>query len=904
MADNKNSVFQSRTWFGIGLVAVLCFAAFLILLVLNFGKEVESEGMIPRESADKPDILSTPDSIWNEPITGLTPLEVHRVSFQSGSRILRFEFLDDDLVHFELSDTDHPIPSGDRIFSSPMVDKIDYQGPSVLLFDGQGIYETPELRVEVNEVTLCISLSDIRREPELSLTEICPRYVAGEMMGISLSQEGFTDVYGLGQQFLEPGVANGTWIDQRRTQPSGNVLEPFDEGYVGNTQFPIAYFLGQDTENYALFVDHQLPQTWDFTEGAWTVSTQGEALRFYLLSGPNLQDLRGDYMELVGRPPVPPKKAFGLWISEYGYDNWEELEAKLGSLRANRFPVDGFALDLQWFGGIETGSDDTREGSLIWDLENFPDPRQKIKSLWQEQGIGLLLIEQPFVGKNLYEHAQMESGGYLVKRCEGCPALYLDQDPWWGKGGMIDWTNQEGATFWHDWKREPLVDLGIVGHWTDLGEPQQFSADAWYAGIPEFERVLHDHWSVHNLYNLLWSRSIFEGYQRNDRSERPFSLSRSGAPGSQRYGVAMWSGDIASRLTSLAAHLNAQMHMSFSGVDYYGADIGGFRKRPDDPFEMYTVWFAHGMALDIPGRPHTFNVYNEYETAPDRVGHLESNLASVRQRYELSPYLYSLAHRAYRFGEPIFPSLVFHNQSDPVARKLADHKLIGKDMLVATVAVLGRNDRGVYLPRGTWVDYRTGDRYESDGSWFGPFPVEQDGLFRLPTFVRSGAILPLMYVDDQTMNILGIRADGSSRDELILRVYADSTPTQFTLYEDDGQTVAYQRGEVRETILEQERDQGRARVMILGSQGDFADSARERDNVVQLYLDQEEFAQEVLLNGETLPRLESQVVFDSGAYGWFQGQPGLIYARSGEYGVEAGKIFEFILAAGLSDSES
>ena len=78
----------------------------------------------------------------------------------------------------------------------------------------------------------------------------------------------------------------------------------------------------------------------------------GEAIRGYLLAGAPPAALRRRYMDLVGRPPVPPKKTFGLWVSEFGFDDWAELEDKLRTLRASRFPVDGFLLDLQWFGGV------------------------------------------------------------------------------------------------------------------------------------------------------------------------------------------------------------------------------------------------------------------------------------------------------------------------------------------------------------------------------------------------------------------------------------------------------------------------------------------------------------------------------------------------------------------------
>src|SRR5690606_34924045 len=101
---------------------------------------------------------------------------------------------------------------------------------------------------------------------------------------------------------------------------------------------------------------------------------------------------------------------------------------------------------------------------------------------------------------------------------------------------MIDWTNPIGVSVWHDEKRQPLINAGIIGHWTDLGEPEAFSPVSWYAGIEDEYGMQHDEFDVHNLYNLSWSKSIYEGYQRNKVAQRPFILSRSGAPGSQRFG--------------------------------------------------------------------------------------------------------------------------------------------------------------------------------------------------------------------------------------------------------------------------------------------------------------------------------------------------------------------------------
>ncbi|MBN1813448.1 MAG: DUF5110 domain-containing protein, partial [Anaerolineae bacterium] len=608
-----------------------------------------------------------------------------------------------------------------------------------------------------------------------------------------------------------------------------------------------------------------------------------------------LPDLRQDYMELVGHPLVPPKKAFGLWVSEYGFDDWAELEDKLSTLRANHFPVDGFVVDLLWFGGVVYDSDDSSMGSLTWDLASFADPEGKIAQLSDVEGVGVILIEESYISKNLTEHAEMESRGYLVRDCETCGATYLDSNPWWGKGGMIDWSNDAAGAYWHDWKREPLIDDGVIGHWTDLGEPEAYNDWAWYSGIPGDHKPLHQHGDVHNLYNLKWSQSIYEGYVRNGHAQRPFILARSGAPGSQRYGVSMWSGDIGSNLSSLATHLNAQLHMSMSGIDYYGADIGGFHRGAldGDLDEMYTQWFANGMAFDLPGRPHTENVLNERETAPDRIGDLPSNLENLRQRYELSPYMYSLSHRAYLYGEPVIPPLVYYYQSDPNVREMGHEKLLGRDLLVATVAAHGETERSVYLPAGDWVNYHTHEWFRSSGEWFGPFPEYLDGTFKLPMFARAGAIIPQMYVDDRTMNVVGQRTDGSTRDELIVRVYADDTLSSFTLYEDDGETNAYQGGAVRTTVISQQQTVDGVTVIVGGASGAYAGASTARDNVVKLVVENPGKIIGVTLNGTELSRYNNQAELDAAASGWCKPGNGLIVAKSGDMGVTSTKTFQF-----------
>ncbi|MEO7222331.1 MAG: TIM-barrel domain-containing protein [Devosia sp.] len=647
------------------------------------------------------------------------------------------------------------------------------------------------------------------------LFRLCAPEIGDDAKSVAIETDA-KHIVGLGQEFQIPG---DTAAERSGFVRAGaNLMGGFNGGANGNTLFPIAYFDLPD-HPFALILDNRYPQEWDLAADPYRVGVKGGELRFRVLAGDSLADIRRKFMSLAGHPPVPPKSMFGLWISEYGYENWAELDGKIASLKAAGFPLSGAVLDLYWFGGIKPNSTTSAMGGLNWDRANFPDPEGKIAA-YAKAGIGLMLIKESYISSGLPEYEKLTELEGLAHDSTGEPVVTNPAGNWWGRGGMIDWLVTNAAAEWHDLKRQPLIDVAIVGHWTDLGEPEMVAPGFRYG-----EDNLTDP-QVRNSYNLLWAQSIFEGYQRNSPGKRPFIMSRSGGMGLQALGGAMWSGDTGGDFGSLAAQMPQQQHMMWSGMDYYGSDIGGFHRSAMGIYpgtheeltnELYAQWFAYSALFEVPVRPHTENLCNCKETAPDRIGDLASNLANIRLRYALEPYYYSLAHSAWLHGEPVFPSLDYY-YDDEAAKGRGDIKMIGSQLVSAAVAAPGADAVSLYLPAGDWYNIRSSEITESRGETFA-IPVHVADRFELPIFARDGAIVPM----DDGLHIFG------------------SASNRFDWYDDDGVSTAYLLGDYDHIAITVEG----ARATLTRERGDLAPKS--------LRWTRAEPVSEVLIDGTAVP---------------------------------------------------
>jgi alpha-glucosidase (family GH31 glycosyl hydrolase) len=387
-----------------------------------------------------------------------------------------------------------------------------------------------------------------------------------------------------------------------------------------------------------------------------------------------------------------------------------------------------------------------------------------------------------------------------------------------------------GAWWWA--AHQSLVDLGVDGWWLDGGEGPPSSVQL-HAGSGR---------ALHNVFDFYRQQAFVDGERRSRPNQRPWLLCRSGYAAMQRLGSATWSGDINNTFGVFEAQLPLGLSTAMSGVPYWGTDIGGFFHTVPETAELFVRWFQFA-AFSPLFRSHGRGVGHEgwREHLPWAHGAEVEDICRTfgELRYRMFPYNYSLAWQAHTHGLPLMRPLVLEFPDDHHVVDMSSEYLWGPSLLVAPVTRGGATHWPVYLPAGVWYDFWTQQRYEG-GGW-----IEVDTpLERLPVLVRGGAIVPL----GPPMQFVE-----SNAGPLTLQVYPQGE-SSFELYEDDGETWAYEQGAYVLTEIRCSAAASGLR-LSLATQGQFAP----REVVAQVYLPV--VPSQVTLDGEVLPRQD-------GAGGW------------------------------------
>jgi alpha-D-xyloside xylohydrolase len=365
----------------------------------------------------------------------------------------------------------------------------------------------------------------------------------------------------------------------------------------------------------------------------------------------------------------------------------------------------------------------------------------------------------------------------------------------------------EGARklFWKQME-EHLFSVGIDAWWMDASEPNIRDnvgdcTDMDYRKALSGPTALGPSTKYFNAYALMNAKGVYEGQRGTAPNQRVFLLTRSGFAGLQNYSTATWSGDIATRWEDMKAQISAGLNYSMSGVPYWTMDIGGFaaerryevgqrifdrtsKENADlkEWRELYTRWFQFGAFAPLFRSHGQFPLREAWNISPENHPAYKSILYYTKLRYNLMPYIYSLAGLTYHSDYTIMRALVMDYGKDANVTDIGDQYLFGPSLMICPVYEYEARRRTVYFPAATgWYDFYTGQYIQGGQSLTVDAPYE-----RIPLYVRQGAIIP--YGPDMQYS------DEKKPELITLYIYAGQNGT-FTLYEDEGVNYNYEKGQ-------------------------------------------------------------------------------------------------------------
>ena len=568
-------------------------------------------------------------------------------------------------------------------------------------------------------------------------------YHADDVLKIYGSEEAF---YGLGQH--QAGVWNyrGESVDLSQD----------------NTNISVPMFLS--SKGYGIFWNNTSASRFNnrFVHYLFLSSDVADLIDYYFFYGPEFDRIIADYREVTGAAPLYGEWAYGFWQSKNKYASQEEILSVAQKYRDLRIPIDNIVQDWFWW---------TRTGEFKFN-EHYPDPKAMMDKLHKEH-FHLMMSIWPFFDPGSQTYEDMEKKGYFLAKTS--VAAFHPKG-----AALYDAFNPAARKYYWNLVDDALFKTGADAWWMDTTEPETEGRE---------ENILFDHHvftgngaRYSNIYPLMTTMGVYEGQRAATDQKRVFILSRSAFAGIQRYAVTAWSGDILSDFETYKRQIPAGLNFELSGIPYWTTDIGGFvLGHPNDPRyrELFVRWFQYGTFCPI-FRVHGTRTPNENEVwsyGPEA----ESILASFdRLRYRLMPYIYSVAWRITSEGYTPMRPLVMDFRTDVKAQNIGDEYLFGPAILVSPVTEQGASSRHLYLPEAKWYDFWNGSAKQGPCDVDAPAP-----LSRLPLYVRAGSIVP-MGPDVEY-------AEEKPEGPIELRVYPGADG-DFTIYEDDGNTYAYEKG--------------------------------------------------------------------------------------------------------------
>ncbi|MCR6654689.1 MAG: alpha-xylosidase [Opitutus sp.] len=447
-------------------------------------------------------------------------------------------------------------------------------------------------------------------------------------------------------------------------------------------------------------------------------STEGEALEYFVILGPNPKDILRKLTALTGRPALPPPWSFGLWLSTSFTTNYDEatVTSFIDGMKQRDLPLHVFHFDCFWMREFDWTN-------FEWDPRVFPDPEGMLRRL-HAKGLKVCVWINSYIGQRSRLFAEGAQKGYFIKRTDGS---VWQTDLWQPGMAIVDFTNP-AAREWFAGHIKRLLDMGVDAIKTDFGER-----------IPSEGVVYHDGSDpakMHNFYPIIYNETVFRAIEEKRGVGEAVLFARSAFTGGQKFPV-HWGGDCWSTMESMAESLRGGLSLCLSGFGFWSHDIGGFEGTA--PAYIYKRWAAFGL-LSSHSRLHGSSSYRVPWAYDDEACDVVRFFTKLKSR--LMPYLWAKAIEAHKEGVPTMRAMLLEFPDDPACDTLDRQYLLGDALLVAPVFT---EDGSVdyYLPAGKWTHLLTNEVQEG-GRWH----RGQYSFLSLPLFVRENSIVALGARDD------------------------------------------------------------------------------------------------------------------------------------------------------------
>lgn len=540
----------------------------------------------------------------------------------------------------------------------------------------------------------------------------------------------------------------------------------------------------------------------------WVARREKGTLDWYVFCyGNDYKQALRDFTQVAGRIPLPPRYVFGAWWSRYWAYSDKELRQLVREFIEHDVPLDVLVIDMDWHLDGWTG--------YTWNPEYFPDPKGFLEWV-HDRGLRATLNLHPADGVGKHEKVFPE-----MARAMGLDPKKVDRIP-------FDCTDRKYMDAYFKVLHHPLEKMGVDFWWLD-----------WQQGTGTKIPGLDPLWWLNHLHWADMQR------RSEETGRRPLIFSRWGGLGNHRYQIG-FSGDTFCNWPSLAFQPYFTSTAGNVGFAYWSHDIGGHQPGPVDS-ELYARWIQYGVFSPIL-RTHTTKNFDAerriWKFSPEV---FDAARKAFHFRYELIPYIYTMARKCYDTGLPLCRPLYYEWPDLDESYNHPNQYMFGDDLLVVPVVepsdpISGCAMMKIWLPPGKWTNWFTGRFYEGPCEARLLVPLDE-----IPLFVRGGAIIPTLRM------IKGAQMKAETIGPLIFNIFPDESG-ETRLYEDDGVSADYQKGRFAWTSVRYKKVRGEWHITIDPSKGEFDGSHDERQFGFMLH--DMGMVRQITVDGKPLPKSE------------------------------------------------